>query len=109
MINLKNNIWIDSFLSLEKVREVADFYSENNIEILAYGKISEIGESLAEVFVQPVGIEKGTVVDENFTVEEDLIFGYKNYRDGFGVSEYLTAKESIKSACEKPFYLIYKK
>ena len=72
------------------------------------GKTSDIPEEIAEKCVIQYGIEKGSILDDGLILGEDCMFGFKNYKKGYGVLEFDTAKESIQSACCQPFCIIYK-
>jgi hypothetical protein len=109
MVNLKDNIWIEgfdnnqvAFTAFEKMTQLA------NGTIYA-GETRSIPEELAGEYVQQNGLVKGTQLDDGIIVGEDVFFGYKNYKEGFGILEYRTAKESIQSACDKEYCIIIKK
>lgn len=79
---------------------VIDKMPENTVIL---GLLSAISEDDAKLLVSTNGIEKGEIIDD-YVVDEDIIFGYKNYskssdiRDAvIDVAEYDTAKESLKS------------
>lgn len=84
--NLKDNIWIEGFnsftgLSFALVAGVKPIYS---------GKTSEISEELAKECVEWSEFDKD-------------ILSYYHYSKAFK-----TAKESIQSACDKEYCIIYK-
>lgn len=89
--NLKNNIWIEGFDSEEQVYDItliADFDT-----CIWAGKTSEIPEEIAKKYVQRMSI---------FTPQ------FRAYNKTYS-DFYCTPKESIQSACDKPYCIIYKK
>ena len=64
------------------------------INLIYSGKASEISEEIAEEFVEWSEFDKG-------------IKQYYNYIDDY--YPHRTAKESIQSACDKEYCIIYKK
>lgn len=86
----KERIWIEGYNSMRNTEFIKDIYGDKYIYS---GKTSEISEDLAEE-----------------VVESGVIGGvsgiwYKDYGDIF---EFKTAKESIQSACNKEYCIIYK-
>ena len=95
-VNLKDDIFIDGFDSeLSAVSTGASMWFGVNMELLLYaGKISEIPEELAKECVK------------NWRCDGL----YNNYKIVPQYEEYLfkTAKESIQSACQEEYCIIYK-
>lgn len=107
---LKEGIFIEGFgiyRDWGTRMDVVDF-DELRYELLYAGETSNIPEEVAKDCVIQNGLAKGTVLDDGKTLDKDITFGYKQYREGFGVYEYETAKQSIQSACDKQFCIIYK-
>lgn len=109
MINLKDNIWIEGFDS--ELFMQSNLYS---LKCLVYEEIyscktSEIPEEIAKECVIEFGLCKGYELDDGTILNEDVSFGFKNYKEGFGELDFKTAKESIQSACDKEYCIIYKK
>ena len=73
------------------------FKESDPVEII--GKLSELSDEECKQFVQRNGIYAGTRLDDNHTVETDILFGWKNYiNDGtLQPCEYNTPKESFLS------------
>lgn len=76
--------------------------------IIFQGKTEDIPEEVIKDCVIQNGLTKGTVLDDGKVLDKDVSFGYKQYKEGFGVYEFETAKQSIQSACDKQFCIIYK-
>ena len=112
MINLKGDIWIAGFGTIEdkddKLRYLFHVSENMASELIYAGKTLDIPEEIAKECVIQYDIEKGELIDE-FVVEEDILFGFKNYKEGFGVLDFQTAKESIQSACNREYCIIFKK
>lgn len=109
-INLKGDFWIRGFDTNEEVYNFKDsicFLGEP-VPYIYIGKTSEIPEDLAEKCVIQFGLCKGTQLDDGSILQEDIYFGFKNYKPGFGVVDFETPKESIQSACSDEFCIIYK-
>lgn len=106
-INLRDNIWIEGFerksLIYDRILQLG-----GEQDILYKGKTSEIPEDLVEKCVIQFGLCKGTQLDDGSILQEDIYFGFKNYKPGFGVVDFETPKESIQSACDKEYCIIYK-
>lgn len=47
-------------------------------------------------------------MDDGIILQEDICFGFKNYKSGFGVVDFETVKEFIQSACSEEYCIIYK-
>jgi hypothetical protein len=105
-INLKDNIWIEGFDFNTYIQEERLRFGCN--KILYSGKTSEIPEELAKECIIQLVLCKGTKMDDGTILQEDICFGFKNYKLGFGVVDFETAKESIQSACLQEFCIIYK-
>jgi hypothetical protein len=102
-VNLKNNIWIEGFdTSDECFTPVAQFHPNKLDNVLYEGKTSEIPEDISDNCVKSING-----------------YGFRNYimPDYNGGSSpfeiYIpysckTTKESIQSACDKEFCVIYK-
>ena len=105
-VNLKDNIWIEGFDTLDWLN--AHIFPLEYFEILYKGKTSEIPEELVEECVIQFCLCKGTPLDDGSILQEDIYFGFKNYKPGFGVVDFETPKESIQSACDKEYCIIYK-
>lgn len=86
-INLKDNIWIEGF---EKYHLLLTKIATIDKLIIYQGKTSEISEELAIKCIK-----------EGF-----LSCDYMNYHNK--IIEFETAKESIQSACDKKYCIIYK-
>lgn len=102
MIITKDNIYIEGFntsIAIDFINQGGNtaFIKSN---IIYAGKTSDIPEDIAKECVIQYGIEKGELIDE-FVVEEDILYGFKNYKEGFGALDFQTAKESIQSAVTK--------
>ena len=111
MKNLKDNIWIEGFDTNYEVYSFKDticFFGEATPHIYI-GKTSEIPEELAKECVIQFGLCKGTQLDDGIILLGDVYFGFKNYKPGFGVVDFETPKESIQSACDKEYCIIYKR
>lgn len=90
-VNLKNNICIEGFDTADECfTPVAQFHPDKLDNVLYEGRTSEILEELAREYVH-IGVLTGNC---------------KNYQSGFNIFE--TARESIQSACDKEFCVIYK-
>lgn len=113
-VNLKDNIFIEGFDDINKFLSKENKYNVQNTlhflkRFLIYsGKTSEIPEDLAKECVIQFGLCKGTQLDDGSILQEDIYFGFKNYKPGFGVVDFETPKESIQSACDKEYCIIYK-
>ena len=102
-LNLKDNIWIEGFtreelfdLSKEDWRNIVDDVSVD--KMLYSGKTSEIPEEIAKM-----------VLDWMFWDEKIEQRMYKNYNKPFIVTyPFVNYKESIQSACNKEYCIIYK-
>lgn len=108
--NLGTGYIIEGFDTLDSISrsEIDDAMILAGSKVYLYkGKTSEISEEIAKKCVIPIGIEKGTQIDDKLITDQDILFGFKNYCDGFGVNEFSTAKESILSACDQEFCAIY--
>lgn len=94
-VELKNKIFIEGFnTSKEMVREQIGRNKELEFRTTLYeGKTSEISEELA----------KECVLVWFFGKEFDSFEDYNNRSNGFN-----TAKESIQSACQSEYCIIYK-
>ena len=93
IINLKNNIYIEGFNS-DLILQL-----KNKKSIIYKGMTSDIPESLAT-----------TVLDWMFWDERIERKRYKNYNEPVIVAfPYIDYKDSIKSACNKPYCVIYKR
>ena len=99
-VNLKDNIWIEGFDTLDWLN--AHIFPFEYFEILYKGKTSEIPEEIIRSVC-----ELQDVFNTPEYINQD-IDRYKNYK----VTEYTwydcTAKESIQSACSDEFCIIYK-
>lgn len=99
MTQLKEGIFIERFDTTEEVYEGLkknDLYAGSPNKIYM-GKTSEISEGLVSNYV--------SYIDNPENNDKNIHF--KNYNHSFlGVE---TAKESIKSACNKEYCIIYKK
>ena len=101
-MELKNNIHIEGFDTDYGLDGKLDWFTHNpnynSNDILYSGFTSEISESLAS-----------KICDWMFWDEIPERKRYYNYGKRIGVSfPYLTAKESIQSACNKEYCIIYK-
>lgn len=92
MKNLKDNIWIEGFVKKIDLSLRSDIYFEDTHDVIYQGKTSEIPEEIARECVKNFGI---------------TLF-YYDYRD-LMYQKFETAKESIQSACDKPYCIIYKR
>lgn len=105
--NLKDNIYIEGFDSLESGYIIQDIIAKKCEEFIYAGKTSEIPEELAEEYVvyddySDEYAYKGCFRNyKNFNSDGDII----NYEVQVGFE---TAKESIQSACDKEYCIIYK-
>lgn len=96
MTNLKDNIWIEGFeeefFQIQLLQVVGIEYDK---EVIYHGKTSEIPEEVAKKCV--------------LNWRTDGL--YNNYKIESQYEEYMfkTATESIQSACDKPYCIIYKK
>ncbi len=111
MKNLKDNIWIEGFDSFIAHEEAIVYFlriSENdNPEIVYSGKTSDIPEEIA----------KECVLKMMCVNAEDLVHAmYRRYHAGNMEVQSLThqyscvsAKESIQSACNQEYCIIFKK
>lgn len=93
--NLKDNIWIEGFDLIEELQNTEGY--KNLIPVIFVGKTSEIPEEIAkeciEYFIQRCK--------------------YRNYNpdkliDGIKLMGFNYSKQSIQSACDKPYCIIYK-
>ena len=89
MKNLKDNIWIEGFCNIEKYDEMIVSLSA----ILYHGKTSDVPEEIA----------KECVDWHEFDSDHKLYYNYD------GTNWKYTAKESIKSACNQEYCIIFKK
>lgn len=96
-LNLKDNIWIEGFtreelfnLSKEDWRDIVDDVSVD--KMLYSGKTSDIPEELAKECIESI-------------LNDVFANTYKNYN---GKHRKDSPKESIQSACDKEYCIIYK-
>ena len=93
MVRLKDNIWIEGFCNIEKYDEMIVSISA----ILYHGKTSDIPEEIAKECVKCI---------------DSLGEGYGGYFD-YNSKDWMyhlnTAKESIQSACNQEYCIIFKK
>lgn len=97
--NLKENIWIEGFEDESRGYVLRDFRIMQGVKIVYFGKTSEIPEELAKQYVESLGIW------------DELSVCFRDYSGTLekNVEEYcMTAKESIQSACQSEFCIIYK-
>ena len=97
MINTKDNIWIGGFDTIEAKNDELRYLchvSENMLSELIYaGKTSDISEEIA----------KECVDWHEFDSDHKLYYNYD------GTNWKYTAKESIQSACNQEYCIIFKK
>lgn len=104
--NLKDNIWIEGFNSNAKRYDfLLSIGGRKNV--IWDGRISKIPEEIAKKCVIEFGLCKGEILDDGTVLDEDVSFGFKNYEKGFGELDFKTAKESIQSACDNEYCIIY--
>ena len=89
MVRLKDNIWIEGFCNIEKYDEMIVSISA----ILYHGKTSDIPEEIAK---ECVGCFKNEYYLD-YSSEIKYLYEFK------------TAKESIQSACNQEYCIIFKK
>jgi len=95
--NLKDNIWIEGFDD----RYECACMAYNGFPLLYEGKTSEIPEELAKECVSKM-------ISNNPPLDQEIKFRGKYYNYS-SISNYCkTATESIQSACNKEFCIIYK-
>ena len=101
MINTKDDIWIEGFDTIEAKNDELRYLcnvSENMLSELIYaGKTSDISEEIAKECVKCI---------------DSLGEGYGGYFD-YNSKDWMyhlnTAKESIQSACNQEYCIIFKK
>lgn len=96
-INLRDNIWIEGFerksLIYDRILQLG-----GEQDILYKGKTSEIPEDLAK-----------KCVHFYFPFDHDYTKLFKDYLlEDESINNFNTAKESIQSACDKEYCIIYK-
>ena len=105
-INLKDNLWIQGFFDDKKCENEYLHIVESNelsikygsgkqIEVLYKGKTSEIPENAAKTYVRKMRFSYQTAY-----------LSYEPYL--YSPNHFPTAKESIQSACQEKFCIIYK-
>lgn len=96
MINLRDNIWIEGFNNHNNLIAYYDSLVHERKERIYCGKSSEIREEIAKECVKKWCSGNGF---------------YNNYKTESQYTEYLckTAKQSILSACDKEFCIIFMK
>ena len=99
MINLKDNIWIEGFDD----RFDCAIAGYNGNVLLYEGKTSEIPKEIAKECVEQIGewFIGNTPIYQNY-IDENNIPVMKRH-------VILNSKQSIQSACEKEYCIIYKK
>lgn len=101
-VNLKDNIWIQGFdTSDECFTPVAQFYPDKLDNVLYEGKTSEIPEELVKKCVE----KNNSLGYKNYTKEQQ----FKEIPIRNLIVDYsLPPIESIQSACNKEYCVIYK-
>lgn len=92
-VNLKGNIWIEGFDKLIYLNCCSDMGISLD-DVIFKGNTSEIPEEVAKECVEYVNGVNG--------------IGYRDYLIYTMVNHKETAKQSIQSACDKPYCIIYK-
>lgn len=96
-VNLKDDIWIEGFNEKINLNLSCDVYFEDTHDVIYKGKTSDIPENVANECV------------ESYCIYKDEYTTFKKYSDiTWCVYPYETAKESIQSACDNPYCIIYK-
>lgn len=106
MVNLKDNFWIEGF----DIHEVGyfmrtkdgNFIGDVAKEIVYSGNASDIPEEIAKECVD---------IDYSGEYWEGMwqYSGYRNFDDNIPYDHVSTAKESIQSACNQEYCIIFKK
>lgn len=113
MVNLKDNIWIEGFGGSEQVSYNAFIRMAELAEALVWhGKTSDIPEEVAKECVRDIVLSTG-VFYINYRKMEALKLqaGVRRFYHNEIVWEPMlkTAKESIQSACNQEYCIIFKK
>ena len=103
MVNLKDDIWIKGFDTIEAKNDELRYLchvSENMLSELIYaGKTSDISEEIAKECVEVTA----TGLFKNYIRSDEKVQDY-------GMQPIsTTAKESIQSACNREYCIIFKK
>ena len=116
MINTKDNIWIEGFDTIEAKNDELRYLchvSENMLSELIYaGKTSDISEEIAKECVKEISLSTGI-----FYVNYIKMNALKIIEEKRGASHNIlvtqpmlkSAKESIQSACNQEYCIIFKK
>jgi len=102
--NLKDNIWIEGFNTAfwENVVGNDPYKTYEGNELIYFGKTSEIPEEIANEYID---IEYFGEYWQGMWEYK----GYKNFDINTPYDHVHTAEESIKSACNSEYCIIYKK
>ena len=99
MVNLKDNIWIEGFGTKRKMVIELSKGAHIDTPIVYFGKTSDIPEEIAKKCVEltSTGLYKSYIWNDD-KVEEYGIQPLSN-----------TAKESVQSACNREYCIVFKK